>query len=206
MPLTPFQKRIVRVIWMLRSETLHRAEVGLGDDRLRLDWAADSAFRFFLVQEDEEFGYCLHRADLATNKILALAGCGEIRDFLDALQLDHEYLSFGALTWAACGKDPGYTPDLILQQTNRHSRYREDDLATEHLARPVELRDLKRQWIEARQAAGDLFDRLPAEDLGCLYLDGSGEPVTPDPCSEGFRDLSRHFGSVRGAWPRLAGL
>jgi 5'-nucleotidase len=49
-----------------------------GDDHLRLDWCYDSAFRFFPVQPDEEFGYCLHRADLATNKVLALAGRGDV--------------------------------------------------------------------------------------------------------------------------------
>ena len=72
---------------------------------------------------DEDFGYCLHPANLATNKVLALVGRLEIRDFLDILQLDREYLSLGTMIWAACGKDEGYTPALILDLTNRHARY-----------------------------------------------------------------------------------
>jgi len=57
------------VEWVLRGEGFYRAEVSRGEDRVRLDWTTDSVFRFFPVQQDEEFGYCLHRADLATNKV-----------------------------------------------------------------------------------------------------------------------------------------
>src|SRR5436305_1954974 len=120
------------VAWVLRNEGFFWAEVGRGDDRVRLDWTTDSAFRFFPVQPDEEFGYCLHQADLATNKVLALAGRSEIRDFLDTLLIDRTYLSLGAVMWAACGKDAGFTPALLLDQTNRHSRYHESDLTGEN--------------------------------------------------------------------------
>jgi len=192
------------VDWKIRKEGLFRADVSRGGDHLRLDWSEDSVFRFFPVQEDEEFGYCLHQADLATNKVLALAGRGEVRDFLDILQLDQNYLSLGAMMWAACGKDPGFTPDLLLQQTNRHSRYQEADLRSERLARPVDLKELKRQWIEARGRAEELFERLPPEDLGCLYVGDANEPVTPDPTSLEFPRLRRHFGSPRGAWPQIS--
>jgi hypothetical protein len=192
------------VEWMTRREGYFKAEVRRGADRLRLEWTTDSAFRFFPVQEDEEFGYCLHRADLATNKVLALAGRSEIRDYLDILQLDQEYLSLGAMMWAACGKDQGYTPDLLLQQTNHHARYQESDLRSERLARPVDLKQLKRLWLAARERAKALFDRLPEEDVGCLYLGPANEPITPDPDHPEFPSLTRRFGSVRGAWPRIS--
>jgi len=192
------------VHWTACSVGFYRAEVTQGTDHLRLDWSADSAFRFFPAQEDADFGYCLHRADLATNKVLALAGRNEIRDFLDVLQLDQDYLSLGATVWAACGKDQGYTPELLLQLANRHSRHQDVDLRSERLARPVELKELKQQWLTARERAEALIGRLPPEELGCLYLDETGEPVTPDPGRPEFAGLRRHFGSVRGAWPRFA--
>jgi hypothetical protein len=191
------------VQWDLRRETLYRAVISQGEDFLRLDWVIDSVFRFFPVQPDLEFGYCLHPADLGINKILALTGRDEPRDYLDTLQLDRDYLSLGALIWAACGKDQGYTPDMILQFTGRHSRYREDDFAGEHLAHPVDLRALKNHWLEARERARKLFDQLPAEELGCLYIDETGKPVTPIPSSSEFPRLVRHFGSIRGAWPQV---
>jgi hypothetical protein len=191
------------VEWTIRNDGHFRAEVGRGSDHVRLDWTADSAFRFFPVQEDEEFGYCLHQADLATNKVLALAGRSELRDFLDILQLDHDYLSLGAIMWAACGKDAGYTPDLLLDLTNRHARYQESDLKAENLARVVDFQELKRQWLAARQRAERFFALLPSEDLGCLYLDQENRPVTPDPSSPDFAAMRRHKGSVRGSWPRI---
>lgn len=190
--------------WYSSSPGFLRAGVRRESGFALLDWTTDSAFRFFPVQADVEFGYCLHRADLATNKMLALAGRSEIRDFLDILQLDGDYLSLGAMIWAACGKDQGLTPDLILQLTDRHSRFQESELQSESLARPVDLRQLKRQWIEARIRAAALFEALPSEHLGCLYLGAAGEPITPDPQSPEFSRLVRHFGTVRGAWPRIS--
>jgi hypothetical protein len=192
------------VEWTLRGEGMFRAEITRGEDRVRLDWTTDSAFRFFPVLPDEEFGYCLHPADLATNKVLALAGRLEIRDFLDILLIDRTYLSLGATMWAACGKDQGYTPALLLDSTNRHSRFQQDDLKSENLTQPLDLRELKRQWLATRERAERLFEQLPAEELGCLYLDPDSKPVTPDPSSPEFPKLTCHFGSIRGAWPKIS--
>jgi len=192
------------VDWTLRGASIMKGLVSRGESRLRLDWTFDSAFRFFPVQPDPDFGYCLHEADLATNKVLALAGRLEVRDFLDIILIDQTYLSLGAVIWAACGKDPGYTPPLLLDQTNRHSRIQPSDLQPESLARPVDLRELKRQWLDARIHAERLFEQLPAEELGCLYLDPTNKPVSPDPTSPQFPRLIRHYGSVRGAWPKMS--
>jgi hypothetical protein len=199
-------ERVLRVAgysveWTTRVPGLFRAVVGRGGDQVRLDLTTDSAFRFFPAQRDEDFGYCLHPADLATNKVLALVGRSEI---LDILQVDRQYLSLGAIIWAACGKDEGYTPALILDLTNRHARYQESDLRRENLVRPVDLKALKEQWIEARERAESLFARLPADDLGCLFLDAWHKPVTPDPSGPDFPALIRHRGSVGGAWPSLS--
>jgi hypothetical protein len=40
--------------------------------------------------------------------------------------------------------------------------------------------------------------------MGCLYL-VAGKPVCPNPNDPEFPTLTRHFGSVKGAWPRIAG-
>jgi hypothetical protein len=196
--------RAYSVDLLLSQPGHYRATVSRGDNSVRLDWTTDSAFRFFPVEEDKDFGYCLHRADLATNKVLALAGREEIRDFLDIIYLDSSYLDLGAIVWAACGKDPGYTPSLLLDLTNRHVRFHERDLAAENLNRPIDLRDLKKQWIAGRERAEDLIAKLPGEELGCLYLDHENKPVMPDPSDPSFPLLRRHFGSVRGAWPKIS--
>lgn len=190
--------------WLVRQPFLQRAQVSRGQDTLRLDWATDSAFRFFPVQPDPEFGYCLHRADLVTNKALALAGRSAIRDYIDILYLHECYLSLGAICWAACGKDPGFNPWSLLEMAKRHVHFRKEDLESETLARPLDLTDLKQQWIHAVEQAEAWFSQLPTAEAGCLYLSDDGKPFTPDPASPTFQEAVRHFGSVRGAWPTLS--
>jgi hypothetical protein len=191
------------VEWQIRQPGYYRAQASRGADSLKLEWCSDSAFRFFPAQPDPDFGYCLHPADLATNKALALAGRSEFRDLLDILYLHGAYLSLGAVCWAACGKDEGFTPFSLLDHAKRNTKFREADLASGRLAHPVTLPNLKERWLEAASAAEDLFARLPAREVGCLYLDKAGSPVSPDPESDAFPSLVRHFGSLRGAWPKL---
>lgn len=192
-----------QVEWLIQQPSLHRARVSRAGEELRLDWCHDSAFRFFPVQSDPDFGYCLHPADLATNKVLALAGRTEIRDFLDTLHLHTNYLSLGAMCWAACGKDQGFTPWSLLELAGRHVKFRQEEVDAEHLTQPLQLVSLKEAWLVAVQQAEEWFARLPAAEVGCLYLDTAGQPCTPDPDAADFRSLRRHFGSLRGSWPEL---
>ncbi len=190
--------------WLLRTPAFYRAVVSVGGEKLKLEWAQDSAFRFFPVQADDFCGYRLHDADAAVNKILALVGREEVRDFVDILHLHRTYLSVGALAWSACGKDPGYSPAFLLDHAGRHVRYSQDHLDRLHLREPLGVAELKRQWLTAVEQAQGLIESLPEADLGCLYLTPEGVPVTPEPTGSRFRDLCRHFGSVRGAWPLIA--
>jgi hypothetical protein len=190
--------------WTLRNPSFHRGVVRKDDHSLKMEWAQDSAFRFFPVQEDEQCGYRLHDADAAINKVLALAGRDEVRDFVDILYLHEHYLSLGAMAWAGCGKDPGFTPDFLLQQTNRHIAYTQSDLDRLELVAPLDLQDMKVKWIRVLEEAGPFVAALPAEELGCLYLDTDRKPVTPDPDADSFTGLIRHHGSIRGAWPTLS--
>ena len=72
------------------------------------------------------------------------------------------------------------------------------------LGAPTTLPELKGRWMEISQSALDLIARLPPAELGCLYLDSAGHPVCPDPAAPDFAKLTRHYGSVTGAWPRIA--
>jgi hypothetical protein len=178
-----------------------RALVERDGSATKLEWVFDSAFRFFPVEADAEFGYALNFWDAATNKVLALAGRGELRDYLDVLHLHRRHLSLGALVWAACGKDIGYTPQFIIEEARRLTHYPVSLLAKLDLREPVDLVACKRQWLELTRDANALFDKLPAAEVGCFYLNAAGKPVTPDPASAEFASLHRHYGSIRGAWP-----
>lgn len=186
--------------WTLRRPGFHRAVASKDADTVRLDWAVDSAFRFFPVEKDDDLGFRLHQADAAMNKALALAGRREARDFVDLLYLHQTYLSLGAICWAACAKDPGFTPDFLLQEIGRNANFRPEEFAPLALAAPLELVTAKRDWLKALEQARSLFDFLPAADIGCLYLDRAGHPVTP--ADSGRLDkLFCHRGTLRGSWP-----
>ncbi len=189
--------------WILRTGTFHRAVVTLHGQQVKVEWAQDSAFRFFPVQKDVFCGYRLHDADAATNKVLALANRSEIRDFVDVLHLHQTYLTLGALVWAACGKDPGFTPEFLLDQVSRHTAYTQADVDRLQLKAPLDLKLLKRKWLDALREAQKLVESLPTTEIGCFYLDQTQAPVNPDPSADEFPLLLRHCGSVRGAWPTV---
>lgn len=164
-----------------------------------------SAWRFYPVEADPELGYRLHYFDASTNKLLALSGRAEPRDFVDALYLDSSYLNLGTLAWAAAGKDGGLNPHLILDLAARFAHYRQTDIDALHLTRPLALPELKFQWTAALAAGKELINRLPAGESGCAYLDPATHlPINPDPASPDFAKLIRHFGSLGGTWPVVA--
>jgi hypothetical protein len=61
------------------------AEVRVGQEFVRVEWARDSAYRFFPSVQHDEFGLVLHPFDLAANKVLALIGRLEVRDWVDVI-------------------------------------------------------------------------------------------------------------------------
>ena len=108
--------------------TFVEAEVRRGGDVVVIQWAHDSAYRFFPLIEHDELGLTLHPFDLATSKVLALVGRVEPRDFVDTLTCNAEVQPLGYLAWAACGKDPGFSPPAILELAARSARYSEAEL------------------------------------------------------------------------------
>ena len=193
------------VRWLLQQPTFQRAVVSQttqATDSVTLEWVYDSAFRFFPVEPDPELGYRLHTFDAATNKMLALAGRSEARDFVDAVFIHQEYLHLGTVAWAAAGKDEGLNPHMILDFAERFAHHRQEEIDALSLTSPLKIVALKKHWMEAIALARKLICALPPEEVGCAYLDPQGNPTNPNPGSPEFSTLQRHFGSVRGAWPQ----
>jgi len=61
------------VRWIRQQPAIYSAVIGSAGGETKLEWLADSDFRFFPAIKDEEFGYVLHIADLAVNKAMAAA-------------------------------------------------------------------------------------------------------------------------------------
>ena len=101
---------------------LVEATVSRGGQCLLVEWARDSAFRFFPLVAHEELGLMLHAFDLATNKVLALVGRLEVRDWVDVISCDERLQPLGYLAWAACAKDPGFAPPGITAGTRERRR------------------------------------------------------------------------------------
>lgn len=183
-----------------------RALVRRGEQSTKIEWVRDSAFRFFPVEPDDETGWRLNFWDAATNKLLAFAGRMKLRDYVDVMYLHEQHLHVGALAWAAVGKDPGLSPELIIDWGGRQARLFDDPAEADKIGAriAVDLRELRRKWLVAAEQAGALISSLPPSEVGCLYLEAAGKPVCPDPASPVFSKLTRHFGSIKGAWPRIS--
>ncbi|HEY5079184.1 MAG TPA: hypothetical protein VII43_05030 [Opitutaceae bacterium] len=190
-----------RVDVVLSQPGFVRAIVGRAGDSTKVEWAHDSSWRFLPPIPDPVVGFRLHPLDLSINKVLALAGRDEPRDFLDVLFVHRTYLSLGSLCWAAVGKDPGYGPQMLVEMLARKGRFRPDDFAGLDLAAPPRMEELKREWLQALADARRLVQELPAGDVGCLYWDPSAKAFV-DPAGDLTR-LVRHFGSDGGILPSI---
>ena len=176
-----------------------RAIVGRGDATTKVEWAHDSSWRFMPAVPDPVVGFRLHPLDLSINKVLALAGRDEPRDFLDVLFVHRNYLSLGGLCWAAVGKDPGYSPEMLVEMLARKGRFRPEDFSALNLTVKPEITELKGTWLAALEGARRLVRSLPPPDAGCLYWNPVARRfVTPYGDT---RALVRHFGSDGGIVP-----
>jgi hypothetical protein len=194
-----------RVAVELSLQGFIRATVSRGGHATRVDWAHDSAWRFMPLVRDPLGGWLLHPVDLAVNKVLALAGRDEPRDFVDILYVHREVLPLAALCWAAVGKDAGLTPWAILELLKRRGRYHPADFDRLHLAAPFDLVASKQIWLEALTSAETFAHERPPEELGCLYYSPSSDRfVVPRPDqSLAAQGLVPHFGAPGGVIPQV---
>jgi len=188
--------------WTTHS-TFRKAVVSRAGAHVDIDWAADSAVRFFPIQRDPLLGWRLHLFDMATNKALAITARSVTRDYVDIVEL-HNIYPLQAIVWAACGKDPGFSPHSLLQMMWRFARVDPAKLQ-EIKARDLDPVELKTRWVEMADSAGfeitRIADTLPDMPIGVAFIDKDGNPgwIGDDP------NLTIHPPSVRGCLPRISG-
>ncbi len=188
--------------------TFVEAEVRMGAAGVILQWVQDSAFRFFPLIAHPDFGLALHPFDLATNKVLALVGRAEIRDWVDIIHCHQRLQPFGCLIWATCGKDPGLSPSFMLEQASRSAHYAKTDFATLAFdGSAPNMEALTRNWRVMLQEAQETTDLLPEDQIGqcVLQRDATLFTGTADALRVALAggNIFFHAGSVRGTWPRL---
>ena len=184
------------------------ARVSQGTETVLIEWARDSAFRFFPLVEHAELGLVLHPFDLATNKVLALIGRLEVRDWIDLIECDRRVQPLGLLAWAAPGKDPGFSPASILSEASRTARYSKDEVAALAFdgAAP-DAGDLSRAWHSMLDVARRVIALLPAEAAGTCVLGNDGRLIRGDEAALSVAiaqgGIRFHPGSIGGALPQI---
>jgi hypothetical protein len=183
------------------------ALVSKGDAKTLVQWARESAFRFFPLIQHEELGLALHPFDLATNKVLALAGRLEPRDWIDVIQRHDKLQPLGYLVWAACGKDPGFNPQSLLSEARRTGRYSQTELnELSFIGGPPNAAELSRRWRTIMSQASEIADLLPAAEVGACVMEHNRDLCrrsSEQLKSAGASDLLFHRATIRGAYPKV---
>jgi hypothetical protein len=114
----------------------------------------------------------------------------------------------GYLAWAACAKDPGFSPSGIIEEAGRANRHSEAELrGLDFDGEPPDARELSRTWRAQVETARLVLALLPAEQAGRVVLDRTGRLFRGDPGAlrEALRadHLVYHPGSIRGALPHF---
>ena len=184
------------------------AAVSKGVNSVVMQWTADSAFRFFPLVAHPDFGLTLHPFDLATNKVLALVGRLEARDWIDVINCHRAIQPLGYLAWAASGKDPGFSPATIVGQAGRSAHYSAHEIALLAFeGDPPDAAELSRTWHEMLIEARELISILPASEIGKCVIDETGNlfrgAIAELHESLDGRKIRFHEGRIYGALPLL---
>lgn len=187
------------VTWSSKQRTGKReATIEKNGEQMQLEWVTDSAFRFFPTQPDELFGYVLHPIDLATNKASAAADRRLPRDIVDLVTIHETVLPLGAVIAAACGKFIGTTPEEMLAEITRHSRFTAEEFRVLATDQPIDVRGLHRRIRNMIETAETFVAKLPSDAVGIVFMDGN-KPVQPE--LDALEKYQRRTGAPAGIWP-----
>lgn len=187
---------VKRELW---SAAYRRAWVEREGNGVKLEWCQDSAWRFFPIEPDPILGWRLHRFDAIANKALALAGRSETRDLVD-LVANAPQFPLPAVVWAACAKDAGYGPRLLLSQMQRNARI--DPAELKEMGARFDPVALKSRWLElARHGEAEIERATTAQiEPGMAYVGPAGEIGWFDTPT-----CRPHRATLGGALPRVVG-
>ena len=162
--LVPAVERALReagftVHYVQQNPGFARLEVESDDERTELDLAADA--RLFPA-EPGEVAPTLRGDELAADKVLALFGRAEARDFVDLMAVEPRY-GLDRLCRLAAEKDRGFDPRVFAEMLDAFGRLRReefelDDAAYEQLGQAVER--WRERAVELASGPG------PARELG----------------------------------------
>ena len=118
-----------------------RLEISSSSDTTELDLAADARI---LPAEHGSLVPTLAGEELATDKVLAVFGRAEARDFVDLRAVESRY-GLRRLCERATEKDPGFSIEVFNDMLNRFSRLRRDEFELDNSAF-ADLRNVVGEW------------------------------------------------------------
>jgi len=187
---------VTRQLW---EPAFRRVWTERGGAGVKVEWAQDAAWRFFPIENDPVLCWRLHPFDALTNKALAMGARAETRDLVDIVSHAARF-PLHAVVWAACAKDPGWTPLLLLEQMRRNARL--DTAALREMGARIAPTEIKTRWLPlAEQAETHLTAAAQAGiEMGLAFISASAEIVWHDTPS------TPHRASLGGVVPRLSGV
>jgi hypothetical protein len=167
----------------------------------KLQWLVAGSWTFFKPVPDPEYGWRLHMADLAVNKVLAAGGRREARDYVDLMMIHENIMPLWHAIWAAPGKDPSWSPGSLAEKIAKTNGFRQEEIDAEIISTiPVSASHVGAVVRQAVEEARLIFDRLPSGSAGSLFVgpDGSLVNDVDTILSGGVSPVSAEKG---GNWP-----
>jgi hypothetical protein len=152
----------MEIVTVQSNQGFVRLVASQGDERFEIDLAADA--RFFDIDTDPDIP-TLTGEELAVDKVLAIFGRAEARDFIDLAAVEPKY-DFERLCELAAEKDRGFSPHVFGEMLYRFDRlqrreFEVDDDRFQQLGQIVQgwrdrVRDLAQRQLLGRDRGEDL--------------------------------------------------
>jgi len=167
----------------------------------KIQWVQAGSWTFFEPVPDLEYGWRLHMADLAVNKVLAAGGRKQVRDYVDLALIHNHIMPLWHALWAAPGKDESWSPGSLAEKIAMTSNFKQLDYDSVTSTIPLLASDIGGTIRQAIEEAREVFNILPKGTAGRLFIDGDGQ-IVRDPAvivkGEGVTPLEVKRG---GTWP-----
>ena len=114
------------------------------------------------------------------------------------MTIHENILPLGAVICAAVGRFPGVSPEEMLAEITRHSRFTAEEFRVLSTDEPIDVPGLHQRIRSMIEEAERFISDIPSDAVGVVFLD-SGKPVQPD--VEALGKYERKAGAPGGVWP-----
>ena len=114
------------------------------------------------------------------------------------MTIHENILPLGAVICAAVGRFPGVSPEEMLAEITRHSRFTAEEFRVLSTDEPIDVPGLHQRIRSMIEEAERFISDIPSDAVGVVFLD-SGKPVQPD--LEALGKYERNAGAPGGVWP-----